>query len=390
MNPSSCVLPGSESHWSRRSFLSAAAGTAIGMAGWKQLDAKSTGSTVALSRPAKQVIFLFLTGGPSQIDTWDPKPAASLDVRNFDPACATSIPGVSISENLPRMAQRLHQVSLVRSLHHAGPATHAAGQQLLMTGSCFLHNQTSPYFGSVIASSLRDQSGVPTNLILGGALENEYSTETSSQTCGGLPSAYSPRHVDGLSTDSFSPVCQAALDIDDESWSMQERYGFHDLGRMCLQARRLIERGTRVVTVNQFSSVFDRTTWDMHANGGRLNSTAADYRDTLCPQLDQALSGLLDDLSDRGLLSETIVAVCGEMGRSPRINCYGGRDHHTGVWTGLLAGGPIRSGLVVGASDANGETPVSRPVTPAAYVATILSALGIKSIADAEPVAELL
>jgi uncharacterized protein (DUF1501 family) len=156
---------------------------------------------------------------------------------------------------------------------------------------------------------------------------------------------------------------------------------------MCLQARRLIERGTRVVTVNQFPSVFDRTTWDMHANGGRLNSTAADYRETLCPQLDQTLSGLLDDLTDRGLLSETILAVSGEMGRSPRINCYGGRDHHTGVWSGLLAGGPIRSGEVIGASDALGESPSSRPVTPAEYCATIYSALGINA---AKPIAELL
>ncbi len=384
MNPSSCVLPGSTDNlWSRRSFLTTAATGALGMSYLGATESRRQDVAPFYSRPAKHVIFVFLVGGPSQIDTWDPKPHASSDVRNFDAACDTSMPGLQISENLPLMAQRMHQVSLVRSLHHEGPATHAAGQQQLMTGHCFYHNEAAPHWGSVVSLLLQQDGELPANIILGDPLVSEYSSVGSGQDSAWLSAEHQPCFVGGSSSSPFLGACRQSLDLRRESRQTRERYGSHDLGTKCLQARRLIESGARVVTVNQFSSVMDQTTWDMHANGGRLNSTAADYRSVLCPQLDQALSGLLDDLSDRGLLSETLVAVCGEMGRSPRINCYGGRDHHTGVWSGLLAGGPIRRGQVIGESDAMGEAPRSRPVTSAEFVATIYQALGI-SAADSK------
>lgn len=389
MNPSSRVLPESKSQWSRRAFLAVAASEAVGMTCLAATDSKPRRSIISSATPAKRVIFLFLTGGPSQIDTWDPKPFAGSEIRNFDPACETSVPGLSISENLPLMAQRMHQVALVRTLHHDGPATHAAGQQQMMTGRGFDHDQAVPHWGSVISQVLSRDGDLPANIVLGDPLQNEHTSAGNGQSAAWLSSAHDPCFISGTT----SATLRRAVDLQREAWSIQERYGFHDFGKQCLQARRLIERGARVVTVNQFSSVLDRTTWDMHANGGRLNSTPADYRDVLCPQLDQALSGLLDDLADRGLLSETVVAVCGEMGRTPRINCYSGRDHHTGVWSGLLAGGPIRPGTVIGESDANGEVPLSRPVTPAEFCSTILHALGIPaahSLMPGEPIAELL
>jgi len=128
--------------------------------------------------------------------------------------------------------------------------------------------------------------------------------------------------------------------------------------------------------LQQFDSVYDQSTWDMHANGGRLSGSHLDYQQTLCPQLDQSLSALLDDLRETGLMTETLLVVLGEMGRTPRINCYGGRDHHTGTWTGLIAGGPISGGQVVGTTDSMGEVPLDRPVTFAELGATIQRAMG--------------
>lgn len=342
--------------YSRRKFLASTMGSALALAAGDLLAAKTARLQIAAARTASRLIFINLVGGPSQIDTWDPKPDADSSIRNFDPACATSVPGIFISENLPRLSRRMHLVSLVRSLHYAGPATHEAGQQLLMTGNCFFHNRPAPYLGSVFARLLGDQSSAPAPELLGGRLSPDTAGEIDIQTC----------EASASMIHSLAPTSD-------------ERFGHSGLGRSCLQAIRLIERGTRVVMINHFTSVYDQPTWDMHANGGRLNSTPADYRQLLCPQLDLALSGLLDDLAECGLLSETVVAVAGEMGRSPRINRYGGRDHHTGVWSALLAGGPIPRGQVIGQSDACGEYPVSSPMTPAALWSMIGDAVGVKS-----------
>ena len=364
---------------SRRSFLQVVAGSALGWTYASPIGlAKSMTSESQLPRrSAQQIILIFLAGGPSQIDTWDPKPSAPVEFRNIDPSCATSVPGVWISQNLPGMAKRMHQVALVRSLSHDGPATHSAGLQLLMTGQCFYHHETAPDIGSVLSRLLGGTGDLPANVVLGGRLAQDFAAGGDGQTTTWLGPQHAPHFADLSSTANRSSVFDQSLDVQRETWQVQRQYGFHDLGRMCLQARRLVEHGVRIVTVNQFRSVLDQTTWDMHANGGRLNSTAADYRDTLCPQLDQALCGLLDDLSDRGLLAETVVAVCGEMGRSPVINRYGGRDHHTGAWSALLAGGPILPGVVVGSTDAFGANPETRPVTPAELSATLYHSLGI-------------
>lgn len=404
MSHSPTVVSGPLSHVSRRSFLQAATSSAVGWTCATQLGlAHAALSTTPMPRRAKQIIMIFLAGGPSQIDTWDPKPDAPVEFRNIDAACATSVPGVLISENLPGIAQRMHQVALVRSMFHDGPATHAAGQQLLMTGRCFFHNETSPHIGSVLSQLLGSTGDLPANIVLGGPLGPDFVDGGNGQTAAWLNPQQGPYLADVSSAITAAAIPRRVLDVQGESWATQQRYGSHALGQQCLQARRLVECGTRMVTINQFGSVLDQATWDMHANGGRLNSNAADYRDTLCPQLDQALCGLLDDLSDRGLLSETVVAVCGEMGRTPQINSYGGRDHHTGAWSVLLAGGPIQPGVVVGSTDQFGATPATRPVTPAELCATLYQALGVDAARavvpgpanapwpafDAEPIREL-
>ena len=394
---------GSDLHVSRRTFLQAATATAAGWGAATQAGLARSSLNQAVRRPARQAIVICLNGGPSQIDTWDPKPFADSSVRNFHPACQTSLPGVAISENLPGMAQRMHHVALVRSMHHDGAATHSVGTQLLLTGRSFLHQEAFPHWGSVASHLLGSTGPLPANVMLGGALGADFTSEGDGQTAAWLPSRHAPFCAGESAAITGSPLLRRALDVAQESAEVQQRYGRHDLGRMCLQARRLIERGSRVVTVNQFTSVIGRTTWDMHATGGRLTSTAADYRDILCPQLDQALCNLLDDLAASGLLSETIVAVCGEMGRSPQINRYGGRDHHTGAWSVLLAGGPIQAGQVIGSTDAHAEAPATRPVSPAELTATLFGALGINAaetsisgidgrplqVLNAEPVFEL-
>jgi uncharacterized protein (DUF1501 family) len=176
---------------------------------------------------------------------------------------------------------------------------------------------------------------------------------------------------------SVSEECRKALDLGRETSRVRAEYGNQPFGQACLQARRLVEAGARCVTVNMFDTVFDRVTWDCHADGGSLASSLDDYRRTLCPMFDQAFAALLDDLSERGLLASTLVAAMGEFGRTPYLNARGGRDHWPGVWSIVLAGGGLRGGQVIGASDAHAAEPRDRPVTPADIAASIYQALGV-------------
>jgi uncharacterized protein (DUF1501 family) len=164
-----------------------------------------------------------------------------------------------------------------------------------------------------------------------------------------------------------------------------------------------VERGVRFVTVNHFDTVFNVVCWDMHANGGDINITYDDYERHLCPQFDQAYSALLTDLEQRGLLSETVVATLSEMGRTPKLNSRGGRDHYPSVWTNFLAGGNVRGGQAVGSSDKIGALPHDLPVEPPRILASIYHAMGIDlettmmpgpgsrpiRLIEAEPIAEL-
>jgi uncharacterized protein (DUF1501 family) len=171
-----------------------------------------------------------------------------------------------------------------------------------------------------------------------------------------------------------------------------------------LLARRLIESGVRLVTVNMFDTVFNEICWDCHADGGSLNTNLNDYKETLCPMFDLAYTALLDDLKQRGMLDNTLVLAMGEFGRTPQLNARGGRDHWPGVWSILFAGGRTRTGKVIGASDKNGAEPRDRPVSPDIVAATVYEAMGIDlgtarlpgqdgrptPILESEPIEELL
>lgn len=347
-------------------------------------------------------ILLFLVGGPSQLDTWDLKPNAPDTIRGPFRPTATNVPGVQIAEHFPRMAQRAQHYAIVRSVHHDEAPIHETGQQMMQTGHLFRGGQEYPHYGAVLSQQHGARvEGMPPFVVLPAPIGNTGVSVSHGQGAGGLGSRHEPfvlhaepdrlldavdgahRAFDSGTTSQpalgqlFTSRAKKAFDLAGEKDDLRDRYGRNTFGQSCLLARRLVEHGVRLATVNMFETVFDAVTWDCHADGGTLATTLDDYRDTLCPMFDRAYSSLLDDLTERGLLENTLVVAMGEFGRTPLLNPRGGRDHWPGVWSILFAGGGVRGGQVVGSSDALGAEPRDRPVTPAEVAATIYRALGI-------------
>lgn len=379
-------------HLSRRDFLRAGAVT-VGTAGLSLASFEA-------APPRKDVncILLFLVGGPSHLDTFDPKPSAPSDIRGPFRAIQTNQPGIRLSETLPRLASQADKVALVRSVHHDEAPIHETGHQLMQTGRLCRAGVEHPHFGAVVAHLRGERApDVPPFVVFPNVIGNTGVNVSHGQSAGWLGPNDSPlsMHVnlkdrrslvnsledlDNLfrqAGGSRLTVAKKAFNFSAENSTLQARYGTHEFGRSCLIARRLVETGVRFVTVNMFDSVFDRMTWDCHADGNGLATTLDDYRDTLCPMFDQAYSALIEDLAARGMLETTLVLAMGEFGRTPKINPRGGRDHWPGCWTVLFAGAGIQGGRVVGASDRTGSEPHDRPVKPADLTATIYHALGI-------------
>jgi uncharacterized protein DUF1501 len=341
--------------FTRRDFLragSAAAGVA-------------TFSSIAYAtepaRRAKSCIALMLVGGPSQLETWDPKPDAPIEIRGPFRSIATRTTGVRISEHLPRLASRSDRYAILRTVHHDAPPIHEAGLQLLQTGRLSASGDP-PHFGAALGVNL-----LPSPL---GNMGLNLPTGQNGAT-----------RIESQFTHRLTA-------------SERDRYGKTAFGDACARSRQLVEGGTRCVVVNMFDAVNDRVTWDCHADRYSLASTLADYRRTLCPILDHALSALLDDLQERGLLAETLVVAMGEMGRSPRVNASGGRDHWTRCWSIVMAGGGVLGGRVIGVSDQHAAEPIRRPVGCTEVLASIRHALGLPdphrtSIVKSAPIREL-
>jgi uncharacterized protein (DUF1501 family) len=387
----------------RRDFLRAGA-----------LSAGALGLTLADLAPAAgrsndvNCIVLFLVGGPSHLDTWDLKPDAPAEVRGPFRPVATNVPGIAIGEHFPLMARTADRYALVRSVYHKEAPIHETGHQLMQTGRLFSGGREHPHYGAAV-SHLRGQAaaGVPPFVVLPGPIGNTGVSVSHGQTAGGLGAKHEPfflcadgadptrgdllAAVDGAhrAFDAagrphhpafgtlFSANAKRAFDLAAEGDAARARYGPGTFGQSCLLARRLVEHGVRLVTVNMFDTVFNALSWDCHADGGSLAVGLDDYRDTLCPLFDRAYTALLEDLYERGMLENTLVVAMGEFGRTPLLNPRGGRDHWPGCWTVLFAGGGIRGGRVVGASDATGAEPKDRPVTPAEVAATVYRALSI-------------
>ncbi|MGL4462175.1 MAG: DUF1501 domain-containing protein [Planctomycetia bacterium] len=392
----------------------------------------ASGSTAdAPPATADHCIVVFLNGGPSHLDMWDLKPEAPPEIRGPFKPIATSLPGVSFGEHLPKLAQWMHECTLVRSMRHSVNNAHGAAVYTSLTGhdrgekGGAASAEDYPAIGSVAALkrppatavapfvslpyiTQEGRGGPPQPGFFGGWLGRSHDPlfilrdpnaagfsipeltpaddvpadrltlrNTLLQTIDQPPApgeagrtlrtvdAFRRRAVELLS----SPATQKAFRLDREPDAVRDAYGRNIYGQSVLLSRRLVEAGARVVTVSWAPDA--NATWDTHGdNFNRL-------KNELLPQMDAAVSSLLTDLSWRGLLGRTFVAVMGEFGRTPRINAGQGRDHWNHCYSLLLAGGGVRRGFVYGSSDRIGAFPKDLPTTPADVVATLYRCLGV-------------
>jgi hypothetical protein len=423
--------------WTRRELIQAGAAGVLGLT-LPDLLRMEQSTRAAESRPAaRSLILLWLWGGPSHLDTFDMKPQAPLEYRGPYRPVASSVPGIEICELLPQLAQRAHLYSLIRSLNHSSN-DHGIGGTIGLTGSDagalslggqLLPGRRLPTHGSVVSKALGFQPGMPRFVTVGGQL-HQGKKRITGEDGGTIGPLYDPFRMDYLPgqgvqlpqlelVDGVTPgglqergrlrtafnqlardldraaaserlnkyfdqafalltssQARRVFDIDQEPDGLRTRYGQHRFGQCCLLARRLVEAGVRFVQVNWSSHVepVEDTGdggWDMH------DRNFQQFQDRHAWILDQSASALLDDLAQRGLLDETIVVAVGEFGRTPKINDKAGRDHWNQCYSGLVAGGGLRAGSVLGASDARGEFPVDQPWAPADLFTTVLHQLGI-------------
>jgi Protein of unknown function (DUF1501) len=395
---------------SRRDFLRVGVlgGFGVGLADLLRLEAQG-----ASSSRQKNAIFIYLNGGQSHLESWDPKPDGGDVAGEFRPV-RTSLPGLSICEHMPKLARQADRYTVIRGIKDAIGA-HRLAQLLMRTGNRALPSLAYPDVGSIIAREHQAPAGVPSYVSLPISASNG-----SSESAGYLGVAYSPFRVNedpnaanfnirALSTptgmtfrrvesrmsllqqldtayrdidrdnanikgrDQFyqqaadilrSSKTRKAFALDDEPVQVRQRYGRTSLGQACLLARRLIEVGVRCVTI-------DFGGWDTHRN----NFTT--LKDRLLPPWDAALAALLSDLHQRGLLADTLVWSTGEMGRTPKINKNAGRDHWGRAMSMVLAGGGIKGGFVLGKTDRTGSEVIEDGCKPEDVAASVLHALGI-------------
>lgn len=380
---------------------------------------------------AKACILLHQFGGPSHLDTFDPKPDQPAEIRGPFGVIPTSVPGYRFSEHLPRLAKRFQKFALVRSVHHRTSAHNSAAYYSLTGHQPQIDLVTSnasatdtPAYGSVVSyldGARRRQAAVPGFVSLPTMIADG-PFRTPGEFAGFLGKAHDPLFVLGdpnsaafsasnlqlpsdvdagrathremmlrevekwsrLSERSAavqgmnahqakamdiltSPETQRALEIRREPDRFRDRYGRFAYGQSVLLARRLVEAGVRFVTVYYSAGIGG---WDTHIDN--FNT----LKNSRLPHTDLAVSALLDDLHDRGLLDSTLVMWWGEFGRTPKINATAGRDHWPQCYTVMMAGGGIRGGLAFGSSDATGAFPKESPVRPDDLSATLYSALG--------------
>src|SRR5262249_53659774 len=380
---------------------------------------------------AKNVIYLWLQGGPPQHETFDPKPDAPSEIRGPFKPIATNIPGIRFCELLPRTARYADKLAVLRSLSTRDDNHDVSGYWLL-TGYRYGPGSARqiklvdwPYFGSIV-KMLKPSQKLPalTSVWIPDLMRLNDNVTPAGQTAGFLGRTWEPErfvgdpaapdyHVEGLglvgdmtrvrvdrrhdllkqldrhfekagrngsveawdrlSQNAFdlvtSGAARAAFDLGRESDKTRDRYGRYTWGQSVLLARRLIEAGVRLVHVNWAREPGDSAVDNPMWDTHAQNSDR--LQDCLCPQFDVAFAALMDDLEERGLLDETLVVVIGEFGRTPRINKLGGRDHWGHVFSCALAGAGIRGGQVIGASDKNGAYPTTDPIRGGDLTATI-------------------
>jgi len=394
----------------RRDLIKAGVLGFVGLGLTEYLSLSSASAAGLDGGSATSVILVWMGGGPSHLDLWDLKPNAPIEIRGgFDPI-ETNVKGIQISEHLPLMAKQMDKVALIRSVT-SPEAAHERGTHYMMTGFEPLPGFGVPSYGSVAAKMLKPRSALPPYIaipqpvmyggagFLGAALDpfapggnpgsGNYRVRDLEPPPGitmermdrrralreAVDSAFSRfekgsdrvRTVDSFYDRAYSLLssseARAAFDLSKEPDKVRDGYGRDQFGQSLLLARRLVEGGVRFVTVTTGG-------WDTHNN-------AFNALKNRLPSFDRGLAGLLQDLGERGLLKKTLVVVMGEFGRTPKVNRDGGRDHHSRCFSVVMAGGGVKGGTVVGASDARGAEPSERPVKPEDLSATIYQCLGI-------------
>jgi hypothetical protein len=376
----------------------------------------------------KAVILVWLWGGPSQLDTFDPKPDAPLDYRGPFRTIGTNVPGIQVCEYLPQLAKMADTYSLIRTLHHE-TNDHGIAGTIGLTGKAAAGGKVMPSMGSVVARVKGYHPPLSSFVVVGKPLQQGH-RPIQGEGGGQIGSSYNPfrigydevkgveisdltppeemtsaridrrksflKAVDAAEKQMFSTGeaaalsrsyeqafqliaskgSQAVFDLDREQERVRDRYGRYRFGQSCLMARRLVESGVPFVQVNWSGHVeaeedYGDGGWDMHYRNFEI------IQDRHLWMLDQTLSALLEDLRQRGLLDDTLVVAMGEFGRAPKINNKAGRDHWNNCYSALIAGGGVKGGRVVGKSDARAEYPVERPVKPADVCMTVFDRVGI-------------
>ncbi len=399
----------------------------------KQIAQPASVSDKAFGR-AKNVIFLYLAGGPPQHETFDPKPNAPDGIRGPFKPISTNVPGIQFCELLPRTAAMSDKLAVCRSMA-TDDNVHSSSGAWVLTGYKYrgpnprtIQPTDWPYLGSVV-KQLKPSEQLPalTSVWLPDVMRLNENVTPSGQTAGFLGPQWNPevfvgdpaeptyeieslretditpvqlerrqsllsqledrfRHLDGsfktygaFQQQAFdlltSGKARQAFDIAKEPDHVRDRYGRNRWGQSVLLARRLVEAGVRLVHVQwprePGDNASDNPLWDTHAqNADRVE-------DVLCPMFDVGFSALIEDLDQRGLLDETLVVTIGEFGRTPKINAKGGRDHWGSVFSFVMAGAGISGGQVYGSSDRNGGFPASDRVQPGDLTATMFHLLGV-------------
>ena len=415
-NSEQCGCP--DSSFPRRDFLRVGALTSLlGVSLPEFLRLKSlraeTGGPTAQKGSAQACILLWLEGGPSHIDTWDPKPNSSFK------AIPTNVPGIQVSELLPRVSNQMDKLAIIRSMYSL-ERDHDPAVYYAMTGHRPNPAMQFPSIGSVVCKEMGPQvHGMPPYVLQPQWERNRVYEDYFKAAFLGpefdpmivpdpskagfqvpdltLPKSVSVQrlhdrrsllkivdqsfrdiedmaqyaHMDQFQEEALkmilSPAVHKAFDLSEEPDRIKESYGLHGFGQSVLLARRLVEHGCRFVT----AAGYKWNEWDTH----KANDDS--HRDTLVPQLDQSLSFLLQDLEQRGLLESTLVIAMGEFGRTPHHNAQAGRDHWPQCWSLALGGGGIQGGQVIGSSDEQGANIQGTKTPIGDLAATIYKAFGI-------------
>ena len=387
---------------SRRHFMNHLAGSSAAAAASFSLGSAIQANAAEMKKKRKSAVLLWMSGGPPTIDIWDLKPGAPTG-GPFQPISTTG--DMQICEHLPMMAKQMKNMSIVRSMS-TREADHSRGRYYMHTGFVPNPNIEHPSYGSVIAHEVMDQRPeleIPPFVSIGGAgagpgflgmawspfsvssngrvrnLSMKLEDQRLMQRMAALQmieSGFSKKTNDTPASEHAKVLDKTlalmtsdqmkAFKVDEEPTEVKERYGTDNFGQGCLLARRLVEAGVPFVEV-------DLGGWDLH------NNVHATLKDTKLPQVDRAMSALVEDLEQRGLLEDTVVMWMGEFGRTPRINQNAGRDHFARAWSCVVGGGSLNGGVAVGDTGRDGTAVESEPYSSEDLMTTVCKGLGIST-----------